>query len=157
MNDEGGHARGFGGKLQPARSCHGEASGLTDDAGETGVPQPFFHRRQQRSLVIGFGIDDTVWRKTDGVQGRREEIVAAQAPENRSLKPRKHSGDEERGRRAMSRARPAARDFMQRAQGKSSFRQACVDRRDAERQHGMPLPARLLDAGDPVAQLLEHA
>lgn len=127
------------------------------DASETGVPQPFFQAKQNRLLVAGFGVDDAVGMKSDAIQGRREEITASQAPENRTLESCEHARDEERGRSAMNGTAPGTRNFVQRAQGKSAFGQARVDRRSTKREHGMPLTARMLDAGDPVAQLLKHA
>ena len=81
----------------------------------------------------------------------------AQAPQDGAVDAGEHAGDEQRGRRGVDGAEPAAGDLVQRAEDQPALRQAVIDRGDAERHDAALRPAGLLDAGNPVAQLVENA
>ena len=88
---------------------------------------------------------------------RREQVAGTQTPQHGAVDAGEYAGDEQRGRRAMDGPESTAGDLVQGAEGQPALRQAVIDRRDAERHDAALWPACLLDAGNPVAQLVENA
>ena len=121
------------------------------------MAQPLFHAEQYRLLVAGFGEDDAIGMQPDAGERRREQVTSTQAPQDGAVDAGEHAGDEQRGRRAVDGAESTAGDLVQRAEDQPALRQAVIDRGDAERHDAALRPAGLLDAGNPVAQLVENA
>ena len=135
-DNKGGNAGGFGGKLQPPRRRQRYAVKLTDNARKAAQAQPFFHGRQDFSVLPGFAEDDAVGMKTDAGERGREEVAAVQAPENGPGQPRKDASREKQSAGGVAAARPLFAEFMHGTQREAAARKSLVDLLDAEGQDG---------------------
>ena len=118
---------------------------------------PSSRQSQHGLLVAGLGIDDPVGMQAGVGQGRGEQV--ARVTHHRTW-PRRAGGDaggEQRRGGAVNGAIAAAGDFVERAQRQASLRQARVNLTDAERHDAAIRAARMFDAGDPGAQIVEDA
>jgi hypothetical protein len=121
------------------------------------MPQPLFQAEQDGRLIAGLGVDDAIGMQAGAGERRGEQAARAQAPQDRA----RHAGEDTSGEQhrggAMNGANVAASYFVERAARQASLRQARVDLADAERHDAAISAARMFDAGDPGAQIVEDA
>ena len=96
----------------------------------------FLETRKHRLLVAGVDVDDAVGGETDLGQGRREQVLPGDAPQDLAFGPRRDAGGEQRCRCAVDGGVAAAGDLVQRPKRQPAAREPAVDGLDAERQYG---------------------
>ena len=112
-------AGAFRRKLKPARGRHGEPRDFGDDGAEPPMTQSFLETGQHGLLIGRLDIDHPVGRQPGLSEGRREEILAGDAPKHLAARPGGNSRGEQRRRRAVDRAIAAASHLMQGAERQS--------------------------------------
>lgn len=121
------------------------------------MPQPLFQAEQHGRLVAGLGVDDAIGMQAGAGERRGEQVARAQAPQDRARHAGKDASGEQHRGGAMNGANAAAGYFVERAARQASLRQARVNLTDAERHDAAIRTARMFDAGDPGAQIVEDA
>ena len=121
------------------------------------MPQPLFQAEQHGRLVAGLGVDDAIGMQTGGGERRGEQVARPQAPQDRARHAGEDAGGEQHRCGAMNGANAAAGYFVERAARQAALRQARVNLTDAERHDAAIRTARMFDAGDPGAQIVEDA
>ena len=96
------------------------------------MSQSFLETGQHRFLIRRLDIDHPVGRQPGLSEGRREEILAGDAPKHLAARPGGNSRGEQRRRRAVDRAIAAASHLMQGAERQSPVWQTAVDLLDPE-------------------------
>ena len=130
------HAGFAGTELQAPRCRQRKLRDFTDDAGEALAAQAFFHRRQHVAVLPGLAVDDAIGMKTDARKGGREEIAAAQAPENRARNTRDECRPRTASRvAAYSLAGPPSITSCRCPSARPPPGRRSSSSRDAERQH----------------------
>ena len=95
----------------------------------------FLETGQHGLLVAGVDVDDAIRGETDLGQGRREQILPGDAPQDLALGPRRDAGREQSRRGAVDGGVAAAGDLVQRPERQPATRQSVVDSLDPEREH----------------------
>jgi len=98
------------------------AGQLTDDAGQAGMAQPLLHALQHGHGLAGLGIDDAIRLQPGRIEGGGKQIGPFQHPQHRPGAAAENARDQQRRSGAMLDIRPAARHFMQGAQGEAAAR-----------------------------------
>lgn len=86
-------------------------------------------------------------------QRRKEQIRSRQTPDDRSLRPSRDPGCEQRGRSSIDRAGTTASELVQCAMGQAAAGKDGVYVRDAEREAASSLHAVAFYRGDAIAQI----
>ncbi|KFG88634.1 hypothetical protein BV98_003468 [Sphingobium herbicidovorans NBRC 16415] len=101
------------------------------------MAQAFFHREQDIGVAARLDMDHAVGVQSREMQGRGEQVVPAQAPENSPFGPREDAGEEDRRARIVGEL-GASGYLVERAGRDSAARESRIDRLDAERKHLVP-------------------
>ena len=104
--------RSFGGKLKTAGRRHREPCNLGDHRAEPAMPQSLLKAREHRWFVTRFHVDDAIGQEAGLGDGRREEVLPRDAPQDLASCAR----GEQRSCRAVDRAIAAAGDLVQGAE-----------------------------------------
>jgi hypothetical protein len=133
-------AGAFGGKLQPAGICHGEAADLGDDTAKTTTAQPLLETGEQGFFIPRLDINNAIRGQARLRNGGRKQILPCDTPQHLSGRPCDNPGRKQGGRGAINRAVAAASDLMQRAHCKSAAWQPHIQRRQAKWQNARGRP-----------------
>ncbi len=118
---EGGHARGFGGELEALRRGRRIFSDLADDARDARMAKALLHREQDIGVAARLDMDHAVGVQSREMEGRGEQIVPAQAPEDGAFGAREDAGEEDGRARIVGELRTSG-DFVERAGRDSATR-----------------------------------
>jgi hypothetical protein len=119
------------------------------------MAQTFLEAGEQRALVTGLDIDHPGRAKPGLGQRWGEEILAGDALEYLTMRPRRNAGGEQSRRRAVDRAVSPTPDLVQRAEREAAARQRSVDHRHTEGQRSPPASRVALKAFDAATQIGE--
>lgn len=117
------------------------------------MAQTFFHGGQHMRVAAGLDEDDPVGMEAGEMEGGREQIAPAQAPEYRAVEAGENAGEEDRRGGIVGQV-AATRHLMQRAGSYPAAGQMRVDVGYAEGEGGMT-NAHALDLRDMRTQMIE--
>ncbi len=116
------------------------------------MPQSLLEAGQQALLIPRLQIDQPVRFKADLLERRGEQVGLGDAPQDRAGQSGRDAGGEQRRRRAVDRAVPAARHFVKGAERQPAQGQGGVHGRHAEGKDAGRAAAVRLEMLDPGAQ-----
>lgn len=142
MKHESRHPAALGRELQaPARQDR-QGLRLAHHGRQSSAAQAFLHRPEDVAIRLGLGENEAPGRKTGTGEAPGIKIRSLETPEDRPLRPQpgENAGDESRRDCAILRCGTGAANIVQCPQGQAAG-QGPIDRRDAESQAALRLPA----------------
>ncbi len=152
--DESDDTGRFCRQLQSPGRGEGEFDEFANHTGKPAMAQPFFHRRQNFSILPGLAIDHAIWMQADARKGRGEEIAAVQTPDYRTRQTRENARGEQSSKRRAGAVRPLLTDLVQGTKSEPAAGQPLIDLLDAE---GERLPLGRNAQRHPVELLTKRA
>jgi hypothetical protein len=121
--------------LKAASGGQAESGHFAHYGREPAMPQALFHGREDLAILPGLDKDDPIGVEADASETGREQIAAAKAPKDGTIKPSNASGHKHRrdSRVFGGKARPAR--LVQGAEGEASSRKVRIESRHAEGEH----------------------
>src|ERR1700761_5115417 len=116
------------------------------------MPDAFLEAGQHRLLVAGVDVDDPVGSEADLGQGRREQVLPGDAPEDLAFRPGGDARCEQRRSSPVDRGVAAAGDVVQRPERQPAAGEGAINGGDAERQNRPGAQRRPLEPLDLLAE-----
>jgi hypothetical protein len=119
------------GKMQAASRDHAQRIHFADNGRKPSMPQAFFHDRQERFFIPGFGKDDAAGLQPYKGKAGGKKVARFKAPQNRPLGSRQNAGHKE-GRGCFMADAGGCADFVQDAEFQAPLGQMSIQKRAAK-------------------------